>query len=155
MIKSLPHPAPRNHQGFTLVELMITVAIIGILASVALPSYRDYVRRGQVIDASTFLSDYRVKMEQYFQDNKNYGTGTSCVNGTNAPAWSSFSASQYFTYACTLRDSGQGYQITATGSSGAAIGHIYSVDEANVRATTRFRGDTVSKNCWLTKGDEC
>lgn len=134
---------------------MVTVAVVGILASVAIPSYRDYVRRGQVVDASTFLSDYRVKMEQYFQDNKNYGTGTACVNGANSPAWASFPPSQYFTYACALRDSGQGYRITATGYGASARGHVYSIDEANVRATTTFKGETVSKSCWLLKGDEC
>lgn len=151
----LKQPRVGRQRGFTLVELMITVVIIGILASIGIPSYRDYVRRGQVADAVTFLSDYRVKMEQYFQDNKNYGTGTACATGTNTPAWSAFSASQYFTYACTLRDSGQGYLITATGSNAAAVGHVYTVDEENVRATTKFRGDTVSKSCWLLKGDEC
>lgn len=134
---------------------MITVAVIGILSSIAVPSYRDYVRRGQVVDATTFLSDYRVKMEQYFQDNRNYGTGSSCVNAASAPAWTSFPASQYFTYACTLRDSGQGYRITATGFSGNARGHVYTVDESNVHATTQFKGETVSKSCWLIRGDEC
>lgn len=79
-------------RGFTLIELMITVAITGVLASIAVPSYQDYVRRGQVVEAPTYLSDYRVKMEQYFQDFKNYGsTGTgTCAIGTNAPSWNPY-----------------------------------------------------------------
>ncbi len=62
--------------GFTLIEVMIVVAIIAILASIALPSYNDYVRRGQIQEAFGYLSDSRVKMEQYFQDNRNYGTAS-------------------------------------------------------------------------------
>jgi type IV pilus assembly protein PilE len=71
---------------------MITVAIVAILASVGYPAYTDYLRRGQLPEATAALSDYRVKMEQYFQDYKNYGTtnGGDCANGANAPAWNNF-----------------------------------------------------------------
>ncbi len=134
---------------------MVTVAVIGILASIALPSYQDYVRRGQVTDAVTYLSDYRLKLERYFQDNRNYGTTTACANAPNTSDWNSFPASQYFTYACTLRDAGQGYVVTATGAVASARGHVYSINESNDKATTQFRGQTVSKSCWLIKGDEC
>lgn len=155
--------SPRNaslrvirQAGFTLIELMITVAIIGILAGIALPSYNDYIRRGQVVEATTFLSDYRVKMEQYYQDYKNYGVSGTCVNGTNAPAWAVFAASKYFTYSCALTNTDQGYTITATGSAAAAVGHSYTVNESNVQATTQFKGATVTgKTCWLMKGSEC
>ena len=51
-------------RGFTLIEVMIVVAIVAILATIAMPSYRDYLRRGQVPEAMTYLSDYRVKLEQ-------------------------------------------------------------------------------------------
>ena len=64
----------RAAAGFTLIELMITVAIVAILASIAMPSYQAYVRRGQLADAFKSLADMRVKMEQYYQDNKFYGT---------------------------------------------------------------------------------
>ena len=54
--------------GFTLIEVMIVVAIVAILAGIALPSYLDYVRRGQIQEGTTALADGRVKMEQFFQD---------------------------------------------------------------------------------------
>jgi type IV pilus assembly protein PilE len=141
--------------GFTLIELIVTVAIIAILASVGYPSYVDYTRRGQLPEAFAAMSDYRVKMEQYFQDYRNYGTGGTCANGTNAPSWNTFvpSGAKNFTYACT--STATGYTLTATGSASQAVGHVYTINEANVQRTTKFKGSTVSKNCWLIKGDEC
>ena len=56
----------RRARGFTLIELMVTVAIAAILASVSIPMYRDYVLRSRIIDATSKLSDFRVRMEQYF-----------------------------------------------------------------------------------------
>ena len=136
---------------------MITVAIIGILAAVALPSYRDYVRRGQLPEAFTSLADYRIKLEQYFQDYKSYGTtnGGACANGAGAPAWNNFvpQGAKNFTFSCVT--SVTGYTLTATGSNGVAVGHVYTVDETNRQATTQFKGSAVTKNCWLVKGSEC
>jgi type IV pilus assembly protein PilE len=145
--------------GFTLIEIMIVVAIIGILAAIAIPSYTDYIRRAQVAEAPTYLSDYRVKLEQYFQDYRNYGTGTTCANGTGAPSWANFVpvGANYFTFTCTLTNTGQGFTVTATGSSRNAVGHVYTIDNNNTKTTTEFKGTALApaKGCWLISGGEC
>ncbi len=148
--------APRRLRGFTLIEVMITVAIVAILSAVAVPAYSDYIRRGQLPEAFTNLSDYRVKMEQYYQDNRNYGTA-NCADVAAGPAWANFvpGNAKYFTYACLLTNGGQGYLIAATGSSGRATGHDYTVNESNAQTTSAFKGAAVAKTCWVARGDEC
>lgn len=147
--------------GFTLIELMVVCAIVAILAAIAVPSYADYVRRSQLKEAFNALSDYQIKLEQYYQDYKNYGNlgGTTCANGTNAPSWNNFvpAGAQYFTFTCALTSSSnnQGYTLTASGSTAAAIGHVFTLNNSNVRGTTSFKGSTVSKPCWLARGSEC
>ena len=151
----------KTSTGFTLIELMVVCSIVAILAAIAVPSYTDYVRRSQLTEAFNALSDYQIKLEQYYQDYKNYGnsSGTTCANGTNAPSWNNFvpAGAQYFTITCALTSSSnnQGYTLTATGSAGAAVGHVFTLTNGNVRRTTTFKGGTVSKSCWLARGNEC
>ena len=138
-------------QGFTLMEVMIVVAIVAILAAVALPSYRDYIRRSQASEATGQLSVLRTRMEQYYQDNRNYGSTSSTTCGIT------ISNSQYFSFSCATSNSGQNFTITATGlSSSAATGHVYTINDTGTRTTTSFKGVTQSgKNCWLISGGEC
>jgi len=150
----------RSLQGFTLIEVMIVVAIVALLAGLAIPSYNDYVRRGQLPPAFNGLSEYRVKMEQYYQDNRNYG-GSACADGTSGTGWNTFPTTKdRFTFSCALNtrtgDSAQqSYTVTAEGVSGRATGHKYTIDQTGARATTQFKGSTVSQPCWLTSSTAC
>lgn len=143
-----------KQNGMTLIELMIVLVIAGILASIALPMYRDYVIRGKLTDAQATLSGTRTKLEQYYQDNRTYPA--SC-GGTaaNIPTFNLPSASQYFAYTCSAGDTaGQTFVLTATGASGGdTAGFIYTINEQGVRATTGVpsNGWTVKTDCWVIK----
>ena len=71
-------------RGFTLIELMIALAVAAILAAVAFPAYTDYVVRSKLTEAHTHLSDLRVKMEQRFQDARTYAGGPCAPTGAAA-----------------------------------------------------------------------
>jgi type IV pilus assembly protein PilE len=139
----------RPNQGFTLIEVMVTVAIIGILAAVALPSYTDYIRRGKLQEAFADMSTARVKLEQYYQDFRNYGTP-----GADCPAQAGLSAnSKYFTYTCKVGATDQTYLITAAGKADIT-GYDFTLDQSNAQVTTNFKGVAVNKTCWITKASE-
>lgn len=136
---NLAHKAQR---GFTLIELMVVVAIIGILASIAMPSYSDYVKRGKAAEATSTLANLRVQIEQYYQDNRTY-VGFAC-NPTQ----------KYFTYSCTTQTA-TAYTLNAAGKASEDMGSFeFTVNQANAR-TSKFDG-TVGATCWLTsKGGSC
>lgn len=135
--------------GFTLIELMIVVTIIGILASIAIPSYQEFVQRGKISEATSQLATMAVKLEQYFQDNRTY-VG-ACAAGTAAPLPT---GTEYFNYACTTLTSST-FTVQATGIAAKGMGgFVYTIAPNNAKATTGVpAGWTSNANCWVTRKD--
>lgn len=133
-----------GQKGFTLIELMIVVVIIGILGSIAIPSYSEYVKRGKAAEATSNLANLKIRMEQYFQDNKTYED----TGGFTAPCSPSAAEAQLFTYSCTTQTA-TNFTLTASAISGKGIdGFEYTVNEANAK-TSKFDGN-VGLTCWLS-----
>ena len=147
----------RRAGGFTIIELMIAVAIVAILAAVAMPSYQGYIRRGQLAEAFTALSDMRVKMEQYYQDNKFYGASNATTNCPALPGPITFPVtSKYFSYTCAGGAApSQTFTLTATGNSGLTTGYNYTLNQSAAKGTTYFAGAASTAVCWLTKANSC
>jgi type IV pilus assembly protein PilE len=147
----------KMRRGFTLIEIMIVVAIVGILVTVAIPAYSSYMVRGKLIDAQSALTSARVALEQYYQDNRTYVSTTTKVSPCPA-------ATTYFTYACATATATatepDRFTITASNVAnqgmGAANSYAYTIDSSNAKATTRFAGATNTAACWISKaGQSC
>ena len=144
----------RQNRGFTLIELMIVVAIIAVLAGIAIPNYSEYVTRSKVMEAVSGLSDMRVRMEQFFQDNRTY-VGTAVANGCPIEV----PVPKNFVFACNAVavPTAITYTLTATGQN-TMNGFVYTVNQLNQRSTTMTAPSTWpgSTSCWvLSKGGTC
>lgn len=146
----------RLSRGFTIIELLVVVAIVGILATIAVPQYTDYVRRGKITEATSTLSEYRVKLEQYYSDNRKYGASGAC--GVAMPS----TTVKYFTFGCVSASANaagdQSYTITATGVVQQGMGAFtYTINQANAKTSTITEtGWNNSSTCWISKkGETC
>ena len=149
--------------GFTLIELMITIAIIAVLAAIALPNYTDYLRRGKIQEATSTLLSMRNKMEQYFQDNRSYTTpGAPVLAPCTANSSVPIPAVKYFSITCPVLTATT-YTIQADASDPSITGLRFTINEANVHATTVTPGSPIEQagytnnsNCWtIRKGGQC
>ena len=127
--------------GFTLIEVMIVVAIVGILASIAYPNYSSYVKRAVRADAMVILLDAANKQEQFFVDNRQYasdlgdlGIATETENG-------------YFTI--SVEADASSFTVIATADSGPVAGDTQcstlTINELGLKGNTGS-GDT--DLCW-------
>ena len=154
----------RFAKGFTLIEVMITVVIVAVIAAVAVPNYTDYVTRSKFTEAHGQLADLRVKMEQYYMDNRRYSSdtaGATCGLGNTITV----AGTKYFAYTCATSapnaTGAQNYVLTASGAAGQGIGGIaFTINHANARGTTVTGGSAMAdkgysapspNDCWVKK----
>jgi type IV pilus assembly protein PilE len=115
--------------GFTLVELLITVAIVGILAGVAYPSYTDYVTRSNRSEAQRELMRFANLQEQVFVDSRSYasdmkGLGESTVKINTASKNYRIMVSAQTTTSFTLKAVAKNNQVNDTGCTNLKIDHL-------------------------------
>ncbi len=153
----------RNSRGFTLIELMITVAIVGILAAIALPSYKNYVIRGKLVAGTNSLSTLRAQMEQYYLDNRTYMTVSAPTIVTPCTQYAVVaSPNNLFNVNCSAASdapTSSAYVIRATGT-GAVAGAQYTIDNQGNMSTVGLPNGwgtpPASSACWIMrKGDSC
>ena len=160
----------KPQHGFTLIELMVTVVIVSILAAIAVPAYDNYVLRGKLTEAFTNLANLRVQLEQFYQDNRNYGSSAAAcgIDGSGntivpMPGSPGGPTVKYFTYSCNSgagagASANQFFTVTATGvATGNTNGFAFTIDQSNNKATTLApAGWQTSTTCWVTKpGGAC
>ncbi len=133
-----------KNKGFTLIELMIAVLVVGVLLSVSIPKYRDYVLRSKIVEGTSTLMSLSIKLEQFYQDNRTY-IG-ACTNNSIAPIPTNL---KYFNIDCEVTE--QGYLLKATSKSGD---FIYQLDENENKLTLAVPEGWINiESCWIGKNN--
>ena len=148
--------------GFTLIELMMTLAILAILAAIAIPSYSDFIMRGRLTDAHAKLGDLRGQMERYFLDNRTYQDTTGVLCGIddaaiNMTATYNADGGRSFDIACAA-GTATTYTLTATGRAAKGMnGFVFTVNQNNARTSVGpSPWPTSAVNCWFVrKNGDC
>lgn len=136
-------PEPRRVRGFTLIELMITVAIVAILASIALPAYNDSVRKSRRAQAKADLVEYAQLAERHYTVNGSYAT--FALPTTSSPREPG--ATARYTLALDPAPTATAFTITATAltdQTNDRCGDL-SLNQAGVK--TRSTGVPL-RDCW-------
>lgn len=152
------HPTHQTSRGFTLIEMMVTVAIVGILASIAVPSYSEYINRGRRADAQTQLLAAQQWLERFFSENYRYdenagGTAIADLFSAQSFAKSPRSGEGTVAYNLTLTTVTRNtYTLTATRTGSMASDKCgnFTLSNTGVKAlASQPTGSTATlTDCW-------
>jgi len=111
--------------GFTLVELMIVIAILGIVSAIAIPAYTGYIETARMTEAKNNIAALKLAEEAFFLENNQYfyDTSDSNINLANASQglWSASAGDNGVNFTYTISGSGNSYNIMATGDNGTPV----------------------------------
>ncbi len=133
-------------KGFTLIELMITVAVIAILAAIAYPSYTEYVRRGRRVEAQNLLNDAAARQERYRAQNGKYSGDVGKLKLPHGSA----SEHGYYTLSTSPDEDSHSFTLKAT-RAGAQIGDPkcgdFTLDDKGIKGIASGTSGNASE-CW-------
>lgn len=145
----------KHLKGFTLIELMIVVVVIGILASIAYPSYVEHVKKSRRADGKAGLLSLQQAQEKYRANCPQYASGIhastyTCVSGGNHNLVGSTTSPNGY-YNLSIAASGAStYTVTATYTgiqTSDTNCKTLSITQAGVKSSTKS-DDTASTGCW-------
>lgn len=131
-------------KGFSLIELVIVVAIIGVLSAIAIPMYQGYLQQSKAQEATTNLMSMKTEAEQYYASHPDTGYANyPCTPPADAPM---------FDYTCPAADkTAETLTIQARGKDGTnVVGWTYTINQNGVRTSSGI-GSSSSTTCWITK----
>ncbi|PQP02971.1 MULTISPECIES: type IV pilin protein [Pseudomonas] len=129
----------RSNRGFTLIEIMIVIAIIGIVITIGYPSLTEYVKKGRRTEVAGLLSEQAQILERFYSKNNVYTNATGLSAGND-----------YYTITPTLTD--QTFLLTATRKAGSTMASDkcgdFTLTNTGVRSMVNATSGLTTKDCW-------
>ena len=129
----------RSNRGFTLIEIMIVIAIIGIVLTIAAPSFTEYLNKGRRSEIAGVLSEQAQILERFYSKNNVYTDATGLSAGND-----------YYTITPTLTD--QTFLLTAVRKSGSSMATDkcgdFTLTNTGVISMVNATGGLTAKDCW-------
>ncbi|WP_426204538.1 type IV pilin protein [Pseudomonas sp. TWP3-1] len=129
----------RSNRGFTLIEIMIVIAIIGIVITIAAPSLTEYVKKGRRAEVVSLLSEQSQILERFYSKNNIYTGITGLSTGND-----------FYTITPTITD--QTFLLTAARKTGTAMATDkcgdFTLTNTGVRSMNNATTGLTTKDCW-------
>lgn len=137
---------PGNSRGFTLIELIIVVAVVGILLGIAVPAYDQYIVRANRTEGKNYMARVQAAQERFFTNNSTYSNSMTGAGAAGLGFATSNSPDGRFTVGIVLTPNGRGYTITLQPTGGYTDPQCstLTVDQLGVKDATGPGATT----CW-------